>query len=167
MLGRLYTCVVEAATYANASGDYDLFEVTPADDKPILFVGLTIDNVGGTADAGDAQEELIRVAIVRGNTTSGSGGNAATNGAKVGWGGAGIGTSGFTFESMNTTPASTGGTTIWAGGWNVRVPFREFWPEELCIGASQADTLMCVRLASTVADDLTISATLWVAELGG
>ena len=50
----------------------DLFELTPADDKPIRVLAL---NLHQTSDAGDAQDEIISVVWVRGNATSGSGGS--------------------------------------------------------------------------------------------
>lgn len=161
MIGRNYSVVFENVT---VSASQDLFEITPADDKPILLTALTLDNVGGTADAGDAQEELLRLLIRRGHTTSGSGGSAPTPRPLL----TGSAAAGFTAEVNNTTIASTAGTTgdMWSGGWNVRVPLREFWPEELCIGASQADTTIVVRLLSTPADAISMSGTLYVCEMG-
>lgn len=157
---RFYSVSFENVAVGTAA--QDLFELTPADDKPIAIVGLTLDNVGGTADAGDAQEELIRLAIIRGHTTSGSGGTAPTptplspNDTAAG----------FTSEVNNTTIASVGTTTTpWALGWNVRVPLREFLPQELWIGCSQGNTTIVVRSLSTLADAVTMSGTLFVAEL--
>jgi hypothetical protein len=166
MIGRIYTCAFENGTLANASGDYDIFEITPADDKPVYIAGFTLDNVGGTADAGDSQEEMLRLSIIRGYTSSGSGGSAtAANGAPLGSSGGAA--SGFTFDAMNTTVATTGtAVTLWAGGWNVRVPLREFWPEELMPGASQTNTTILLRMHSTVADDIAVSGTMYVVEVG-
>ena len=160
MIGRIYTVVFENVT---VSASQDLFELTPADDKPILLMGLTLDNVGGTADAGDAQEEMLRLLIRRGHTVSGSGGSTPTPTPVL----TGNPASGFTSEVNNTTIANTGTTKdLWAGGWNVRVPLREFWPEELMLGAAQGDTTIVVRLLSTPADALSVSGTLYVVEFG-
>jgi len=158
-MARFYTVTFENVAVAAAQ---DLFELTPADDRPVILYGLTLDNVGGAADMTDAQEEGLRLAIVRGHTTGGSGGTAPTpqpinsslNAA-----------AGFAAEVNNTTIASAGtGVTLLAFGWNTRIPLREFWPEELVAGASQANTTIVVRLLAAPADSFQCSGTLFVAE---
>jgi len=156
----MYTVIFENVTVSAAQ---DFFEITPADDKPIQIRGWEIDNVGGTADAGDAQEELLRLLLRRGHATSGSGGSAPTPVPVVSSDSA----SGFTAEVNNTTIASTGTTKdIWAGGVNVRVPGPFFLPPELCPVISQADVTIVLRLLAAPADAISLSGTLWVAELG-
>jgi len=156
---RFYTVPFDAVTVAAAQ---DLFEITPADDKPIAIYGITLDNVAGVADAGDAQEELLRLAVIRGFTSSGSGGTAPTPVALDGNDTA----AGFTAEVNNTTLANTGTTTQpWSLGWNTRVPLREFLPEEAWIYAAQGNTTIVVRLVTAPADGFAASGTLWVAEL--
>ena len=156
---RTYLIPFENVT---VSAVQDFFEISPADDKPIAIMGLTLDNVGGVADATDAQEELLRLTIVRGHTTSGSGGSTPTispiNPADT--------AAGFAAEVNNTTIASTAGTTIAAFGWNPRMGLREFWPEELWIKANQSNTTIVVRLVAAPADGFACSGTLYVAELG-
>jgi hypothetical protein len=72
---------------------------------------------------------------------------------------------GFTAEVNNTTVATAGtAINLKALGWNVRVPLREFWPEELWPGVSQADTMIVVRLVVGPADAVSVSGTLYVAE---
>lgn len=161
MEGRVYTVVFENVA---VTAQQDFFEITPASNKPIMLGGLTLDNVGGNADAGDAQEELYQILVRRGHTTSGSGGTAPTPRPLRSSAGA---AAGFTAEVNNTTIASLGTThDLLAIGWNVRVPLREFWPEELMPGASAADTTIVVRLLSTPADSISLSGTLHVIELG-
>lgn len=156
---RFYTVVFEAVAVA---AQQDLFEIVPADDKPIAIMGFRLDNVGGAADAGDAQEEILRLSFVRGHATSGTGGTAPTP-IPVD---SNTSAAGFTAEVNNTTIASTGTAVIpWAGGWNVRMPGGDLWPEEFWLPASQADVRMCLRLSSTPADSLTVSSTLYVCEL--
>jgi hypothetical protein len=152
----------EAQTYANASGDYDAFEITPADDKPVALHSLYLSNVGVAADAGDAQEEIVRVAVIRGFTSSGSGGAAPTP-SPLGP----IDTaSGFTAETMNSTVATTGTSVVLhADGWNIRIPYAMVWTPETRPIATQANTTILVRLANTVTDDVTVSGTLYVEEL--
>lgn len=158
-MSRIYTVTFENVSVAAAQ---DLFEITPADDKPIRIWGWEIDNVGGTADAGDAQEEFWRLLLRRGHATSGSGGTAPTpvplssNDAAAG----------FTAEVNNTTIAATGTTKdVWVGGLNVRIPGPFFLPPELMPPISQADTTVVLRLLSTPVDAVSLSGTLWVEEL--
>lgn len=156
---RMYTVQFDNVSVSAAQ---DLFEITPADDKPVYIAGLTLDNVGGVNDSGDAQEELLRLAIIRGFTASGSGGSAPTPVVCL----PNDTAAGFTAEVNNTTVATTGSTTQpWALGWNPRVPLREFLPMEYWIGASQANTTMVVRLVTAPADAFSCSGTLWVAEI--
>lgn len=51
----VYTVIFEHVT---VSASQDFLEITPADDKPLKLLGLTLDRVGGTADVGDAQCSL-------------------------------------------------------------------------------------------------------------
>lgn len=156
---RAYSVTFENVSVSAAQ---DLFEITPADDKPVKLLALYLSNVGGSADAGDAQEELWRLAVIRGHTTSGSGGSAPTptpvnSSADT--------AAGFAAEANNTTIASTGTTTtVHADGWNVRVPYQMVWLPETRPGASQANTTIVVRLLSTPADAVSVSGTLYVAE---
>jgi hypothetical protein len=157
-MARIYTVNFENVS---VSASQDFFELTPADDKPIAILGITLDNVGGTADAGDAQEELLRLLVRRGHTVSGSGGSAPTprpletNDTAAG----------FTAEVNNTTIANTGTThDLDAFGWNVRVPLMRFYPPEMRPKATQGDTTIVVRLLSTPADAISMSGTIWVQE---
>lgn len=159
MIGRIYTVVFDNVTVSAAQ---DLFEISPADDKPIGIVALELDNVGGVADAGDAQEELLRLVVRRGHTTSGSGGSAPTPNPCL----PGASAAGFAAEVNNTTIAASGTTQdLRPFGWNVRVPGRDFWPEETTFWASQANTTIVVRLLTAPADALSMSGTLYVCEL--
>lgn len=157
---RVYTVVFENVSI---SASQDLFELTPADDKPISILGWELDNVGGTADAGDAQEEFWRLLLRRGHTTSGSGGTAPTPVPVISSDAA----AGFAAEVNNTTIASVGTTKdIWVGGVNVRIPGPMFLPPEVLPVVSQADTTVVLRLLSTPADAVSCSGTIWVAEMG-
>lgn len=141
----------------------DWFELAAATNKPCRLMGFSLDNVGGTADAGDAQEEFLSVCVFRGYTTPGSGGFSVVP-VPLNTGDA---AASFTAKCSNTTYA-TGGTPTqpWVGGWNVRVPLREFWPEEMWIGFGASDVTCVVRLLANPADALNVSATVWVAEGG-
>lgn len=158
-LGRLYTVSFAAQTLALASGDYDLFEIVPATNKLILLEAMYVKNVG--TDVKDAEEEMLRWSIVRGNTTSGSGGGTPTPAPLA----LDDTAASFTAESMNTTPASTAGVTLHEDGWNVRVGLEWVPPPEHRVLCSAASSRICVRSSTTVADDVTVSGTLYVREL--
>lgn len=155
---RLYTVTVTSTTAANASGDIDWFELSPADDKPIEIVGLT---AVVTSETGDAADEWGALQIIRGFTASGSGGSTPTPGVLDG-----ISTAaGFAAETMNTTVATTGtSVTLFADGINVRTPYAVWFPDGCGPMASQANTTILVRQSTTWADDVTVSATLFVKE---
>jgi len=158
-MARMYSVAFENVSISAAQ---DLFEITPADDKPIKLCGLFLSNVGGTADAGDAQEELLRLLVRRGHTTSGSGGTAPT---PVPVGSSADTAAGFTAEVNNTTVATVGTTTdLHCDGWNIRVPYQVVWPPEMRPGASQANTTIVVRLVAAPADAVSCSGTLYILE---
>jgi hypothetical protein len=154
-MGRQYSVIFSAVAVTAAQ---DLFEITPADDKPVRLRGLF---VGQTSDAGDANDELLQVQIIRGYTTSGSGGSAPTPAPL-----SSIDTAaGFTAEVNNTTVANTGtAVTLHADTFNVRAGYQLWFPPENCPMASQANTTIVVRITAP-ADSLTMSGTLYVEEL--
>lgn len=151
----MYTVSFENVTVSAAQ---DLFEIAPADDQPVVIHSIRLANVG--PDVGDAAEEMLRVSVIRGHTTSGSGGSAATAHPTTPFGG----TAALAAEVNNTTIATVGtGVTLDAFGFNVRVGIdRVYTPEERLAG-SQA-SLLVVRLLAGPADPLSLSGTLWIAE---
>lgn len=154
---RFYTVAFEAVAVTAAQ---DFWEVTPGDDKPVAIYGMFI---GQTTDVGDAQDEMLRYQVIRGHTTSGSGGSAGTirplNRSDA--------TAGFAAETNNTTVATTGTThTLHTDTFNVRVGEKCWLPAGSWWSASQADTTIVVRLAAAPADSITMSGTLYVAEFG-
>lgn len=155
MSGRVYTVVFSAVAVSAAQ---DLFEITPADDKPVEIVGIEL---GQTSDYGDAQDEGLQLSIIRGFTASGSGGTAPTPAPLN----PNAGAAGFTAEVNNTTVANTGSTaTLWTGCWNVRAGYINWWPEGCRPVATQGNTTMVVRMTAP-ADAITMSGTLYVREL--
>ncbi len=143
MQGRVYAVTFSAVAVSAAQ---DLFELTPADDKPIEIVGIELG---------------LQISIIRGNATSGSGGSAPTpaplnpNDTAAG----------FTAEVNNTTVASAGtAVTLATTCWNVRAGYIQWWPEGMRPSASQGNTL--IRVTQTApADAVTMSGTLYVREL--
>jgi len=157
---RMYVCTFDVTA---ATAAVDFFEFTPADDKPIVLHALYI---GQTTEAGDAMEELLPWSIQRGGTamTTGSGGTTAANGVVCGPSGA---TSGFTFEAMNTTPATfTAGVVVHRDAFNVRVGLQYIPTPETRISASQANGGFVIRLGAAPADTISWTGSALVEEQG-
>lgn len=161
-MSRMYT-VPYTGTLTLSGGDADLFELLPADDKPVRLRGFVL---GQTSEVGDAAEEGLRLSIIRlgATVTSGSGGSAVTpvplDDADA--------AAGFTAEANNSTVATTSGTstTIEESAWNIRVsPLERWWPDERFAPLCKQGSGLVVRCQTTVADDVTIAITAYVEEL--
>lgn len=164
-MSRIYT-VSYSGTLATANGDADLFEISPADDKPIRLRGLIL---GQTSEVADAAEEGLRLNIIRlgGTVTSGNGTSVTPvsldqNDAAAG----------FTAEANGGTVATTNGTmgTVEEFAWNIRVsPLERWWPDERFAPHVKQDSAalaaLVVRCQTTPADDITIAITAYVEEL--
>lgn len=160
-LGRLY-----AVTFVNVtvSAQQDLFYIKPAADKMILVESVKLAVVGGTADAADAQEELLDIELVRvpATVTVGSGGSAFTplpipvNDSAAG----------FTARTNDTTKATTSGTlqVVDADGMNSRVPYQYLPAPEHRIPIANAQAIVC-RLNTTPNDALAVNGTMLIREL--
>jgi len=155
-MGTMYAITFEGVTVTAAQ---DFFEIQPADDKPVVIHAIYLSQ---SSDAGDSQEELLRIKIIRGHTTSGSGGTTATprpldpNSPSAG----------MTAEVNNTTIAS-GGTAVdlHADTFNVRSGWVYMPTPEARPKVNQGNTTLVVRLMAAPADSLTMSGTLVVEEL--
>ncbi len=153
---RLYTVSFSAVAMTAAQ---DLFMVAPATNRPIAIAGLFLHQ---TTDLKDAEEEVLRISIVRGHTTVGSGGNTFTP-VLMNPGGT---AAAFTARINDTTIASAGTTTTpHVDGWNIRVPYMFWWTPETAIICSAAQTRIVVRLMAAPADSITGGGTLYVAEV--
>lgn len=158
MSGRLYSISFVAQTIANASGDYDLFEIDPADDKPVALHELRLHQ---TSELGDAAEEILTIKVVRGHTTTGNGTATTPRPMKHADTAAGA-----VCETVGSTIASTGtGVDLYVGGMNVRVPFEKIWTPDARPTCADTEGLIVVRMTTTVADDLTMSGDLIFEEL--
>lgn len=161
-MGRIYTVSV-SGTFTAAGTDADIFELTPADDKPIRLRGLIL---AQTSEVGDTAEEGIRVSIIRlpATVTSGSGGSAPTP-APVD---SHLAAAGFTAEVNNTTVATTSGTaiTVEEFAWNERIsPIERWWPDEQFAPMAYQTEVIVVRFQTTVADDVSVACTAYVEEI--
>lgn len=152
--GHIYTVEFNAVAVTAAS---DLFELTPADDKSLDIIGIFVSQY---TDFGDAQDELCQLRVVRGFTSSGTGGSTSTprplqrNGP----------TAGFACEINNTGLATTGTThNLLSDAFNVRAGYALWLPEGCGFNCTQADTTIVVRMTAPV-DSLTMNGTLFCEE---
>lgn len=153
-IGQIYTVIFNAVAVTVAT---DLFQLTPADDRVVDIIGLFLFQ---TTDFGDAQDEGLGLQVIRGFTSTGSGGSTPTprpvqrNGPAAG----------FAAQANNTTVATTGTThTLWSDGFNVRGGYQLWVPEGVGLNATQADTTILVRMTAP-ADSITLNGTLVVQE---
>lgn len=158
MARGVYSVSFHEQTIATASGDHDFFEVSPADDKPVEIVAVFL---GNKSEVGDAAEEMVSWSIVRGHATGGNGTGATEVPLDPSDGAAS-----FAAETVATTPASTGTPlTLHNDTFNIRTGLQLIFPPDMRPKASQADGTIVVRLLTALADDATMSGTLYVREL--
>lgn len=154
---RSYT--VTLAPTAIAVATTDLIAVRAATDIPIKIRAL---RVWQTSDFGDAQDEVVTLQLVRGNTTAGSAGSAFTpvpNDKKDS-------AASFTARVGDTTAASAGTTDIpYQTGWNVRAPLEIILTEEMMPRGDQGGGFIVLRFGAAPVDSLTIGASLTVWEV--
>ena len=138
----------------------DIFEVTPAADRPVVIYGLSL---GQTTDLQDAAEEVLMIGVYR-DCTAGSGGTANTEyiytNHSVG------ATNTAATRSLGT--ASTGGTLIDIIPWNIRIPLLwipvpEMRPKFTNLAAEGPTSTF--RLIAAPTDSITVSAVLYWTEL--
>jgi hypothetical protein len=158
MQGIPYTVMFEGSSVTNANGDYDLFELACAANRMVEIVGM---NIAVTSELQEAQEEWLRIAIIRGHTTSGNG--TATTPRPTN---PNAPAAGMTAETLGATIASAGtGVTLFADGFNVRAGYQlPILPSDVSLTTTNGAGLLVVRLMAAVTDDVTMSGTLWVVE---
>lgn len=155
-MSGMYTVVF---TGVAVTAQQDFFEITAAATGSLWVHAFELSQ---STEVGDAQEEGLSVLVKRGSTVSGSGGSAPT---PTPWSVNG-GASGFVAEVNNTTKANTGTiVTLHSTNWNVRsTPFQWIYTPEMRPLVAPSERLT-VELATTPADSITMSGTLWVEEL--
>ena len=153
-MGRMYTVTFDGVAVAAVQ---DLFELTPADDKPIKIHQIVITN--GASETSDQ----LRFTIKRftGAYTSGSGGSAPTPQPLS----ASDAAAGFAAEANNTTRA-TGGTSVvlWSEGQNALNGWNYFPTPEGRITGRQAEAIV-IGLENAPAASTTVSGVVVVEEL--
>jgi hypothetical protein len=157
MSDRVYTVSFTEVAVTTA---VDVFEIRPADDKPCEVIGLFMSQ---STDFGDSASEIIPYRVIRGFTSTGTGGATPTPTPVNRSDGA----AGFQADTNNTGAATTGSTVdLHSGAFNIAVGEALWLPEGCEWSVTQADTTLVVRLASAPADSIDLSGTLYVREFG-
>ena len=153
--GRVYTITISGV--ASPAAAFDFVEISPAANKIIRIRRIRIAQTSEPT----TEEEQLAITVIRGHTTSGSGGDTTPDGGVLA---ASDAASGYTAETMNTTIASSGTPiNLVEDAWNTRAGYdMAFAPEESpeCING----VLIVVR-SSAPADAITIRGTIWVEEV--
>lgn len=161
-MGRIYTVPFASGTVTNTGGNADLWELTPADDKPIHIVGIRL---GQSSEVADAAEEALNISIIHLGATVTSGNGSSVTPVAVD---AGVNVAaGFTAEINGATVATTSGTatTVEELIWNIRNSPLEIWyPDIRFAPTARQATALVIRLNTTVADDITFAGTVWIEE---
>lgn len=153
--GRMYSITISGV--ASPAAAFDLFEISPATNKPVRIRRIRIAQTSEPT----TEEEQLALTVIRGHTTSGSGGDTTPDGGPLS---SSDTAAGYTAETMNTTIASAGtAINLVEDAWNIRAGLDlAFAPEEApeCING----VLLVVRSGAPT-DAVTIRATLWIEEL--
>lgn len=161
-VGRLYAVEFHNVT---VSAQQDFMYIKPAADKVCFIELVKAAIVGGTADAGDAQEELLDVELIRlpATVTVGSGGSSFTPTPVL----TSDAAAGFTARINDTTKATTSGTAlnIDSDGMNSRDPYIYTPAPEHRPFVANAQAIV-FRLNTTPADSTVMNGTMLVRELG-
>lgn len=156
---RMYTVITGNQAVSAAQ---DLIAIVGHANRAAKLCGVIVADVGGTADATDAQAENLHIRIRSGQTTVGSGGAAVTPVPNNSTDSA----AGFTARRNDTTQASGGTIVVHHGdGWHVASPFVWIPPEDMRIAITGSRRLT-IELVSTPADALAVVATAYVLEYG-
>jgi hypothetical protein len=159
-MSRVYT-VSFSGTVTAAGGDTDLWEVLPADDKPVKLRGFLL---AQTTEVGDAAEEGLRISVIRLPATVTSGNGSSTTPAPMD---SADSAAGAACETNGTTVATTSGTavTLLELAWNNRQSPYEWWaPDERFAPKVKQGEGLVIRMQTTLADDMTFAGTAWIEE---
>jgi hypothetical protein len=156
-MAKVFTATFSAVAVSAAQ---DVFEIVAGTDYRVQILECRL---GQYTDFGDAAAELVSIRVIRGNTTTGSGGTAPTPRPTSAWG------SEMAFSTVaanNTTPASNGTEEVLlADSFNVAAGFL-YAPDDVDDGAFtlRPGQRLCFRITAP-ADALTMNGTLTFKEL--
>jgi len=155
-MGRMYSVEFENVAVIAAQ---DFFELTPAANKPCAIHAIFLSQ---STETGDAAEEMLRVKIIRGFATTGSGGGTSTpaplNPIDT--------AAGATCKINNGTIASAGTPIdLHAEAFNVRTGWIYIPTPEMRPIVTSAQVLLVVQLMAAPGDSVTMGGTLYFEEL--
>jgi hypothetical protein len=160
MVNKFILPVTYAATFSAiaASAAQDVFEIVAPSGAKVAIREIVL---GQYSDFGDAEAELLSLLMLRGYTTSGSGGASVTPSPLR----SGEAAASSTVERNNTTVASSGSpVTLRSESFNVAAGYRYYpVPEERIILAPSERFV--VRITAP-ADAITLNGTLVFDEIG-
>lgn len=137
----------------------DPFEIIPAANKAVEVMGLFI---AQSSDFGDAQAEILPYQVIRGLTTAGTGGAAATLRSMDPKDAA----AGFTANTNRVAGAVTGTEEILhSSAFNVMVGEALWLPEGAGWKCTSTESRLLIRMPKAPADELTFSGTCYVREM--
>lgn len=151
---RVYTLTIQNSSVSAAQ---DLFELVTTSSSNLRLLGFLF---GQSSDHGDAQAEALRLSVVRGYTTTGSGGSSSTPDPMDA---TNTMAAAATCKISNTTLATSGTAVILlADVINLQAGYSIWWTPETApkIGIS---TRVVVRITAP-SDAITVNATLYFAE---
>jgi len=155
-MGRIYTASFSGQA---ETVQVDLFEITAGSGDVVVIHEIGISQL---LEIADAEEEMLLLKWVSGNTTTGSGGNTTAIVPAL----FGDSASGAAVEDTNNTKATAGTQVIhYQWYWNVRIPFQQiFTPETrpILIASRRAQ----LELATTPADSITFGGYIVFEEIG-
>lgn len=153
----VYTVEFENVAVAAAQ---DFFQFDPAAERPVELTGLFLSQFSEvTTNVGE--DEFLRYRIIRGHTTTGSGGSAPTARPVDEFQSA----AGFGAQVNNTTIASAGtGVNLHSDSFNIRTGLQLWWPDGHGPRSAGAN-LLVVRLLAAPADSVTMAGTAYVREV--
>ncbi len=170
----VFTATFSAITLTNAGGSQDLMELVPDATTRLRLLEIEImqysDIGAATADLAAAEMEIVSILVMRGHTTTGSGGAAVTPGNLNSYGRASV-----TTVAKNNTTLATSGTivTLLATGWHLQAGFIWRPPEDISgpdrhrrqIIVAPEERLV-IRMNSTLDDDVVANMTVTFEEIG-
>lgn len=152
-MGRMYNMAFSGTASA---ASIDLIEIAAPSTDIVVVHELGISQL---LEVADAEEEMLLLEWKR-NVTTGSGGTAGTENPLL----VGDAASASVTEYGNTSKA-TGGATMYAWYWNVRIPFQHiFTPETRPILAPSAVGVL--TQSTTPADSVTYGGYIVFEEIG-
>lgn len=155
-MGRMYVAEFENVAVTAAQ---DFFELAPAANRPIKIHAVFLANI---TDVGDAEEEMLRVKVIRGHTTTGSGGTTQTPTALD----QNDAASGVTSAELNNTTIASAGTPVdlHSESFNIRTGWQWIPTPEMRPRCQNAE-LIVVRLMAAPTDSVTMSGTVYFEEV--